>query len=79
MDVAVVHEQQGMSPDEIVSLYPSLTLSDVHAALAYFFDHRAEILRGIAEERRYAEKVRLTTPSPLREKLRSGEAKSTGR
>jgi uncharacterized protein (DUF433 family) len=32
-----------MSPDEIVSAYPTLTLSDVHAALAYYHDHRADI------------------------------------
>jgi uncharacterized protein (DUF433 family) len=31
-----------MSPDEIVSAYLSSTLSDVHAALAYQYDHRAE-------------------------------------
>jgi len=43
MDVVVLHEQLGLSPDEIVSTYPSLTLADVHAALAYYFDHRDEI------------------------------------
>jgi hypothetical protein len=32
-----------MSPDEIVSAYPSLTPSDVYAALAYYHDHRADI------------------------------------
>ncbi|MBW8878827.1 MAG: DUF433 domain-containing protein [Acidobacteria bacterium] len=74
MDIAVAHEQQGMSPDEIVSMYPSLTLSDVHAALAYYFDYRDEILRDIAEERRYAKEVRLTTPSPLHEKLQRRSA-----
>lgn len=33
-DIAIWHERMGMSPDEIVSSYPTITLSDVHAALA---------------------------------------------
>ena len=70
MDVAVWYEQLGMTPDDIVSAHPSLTLSDVHAALAYFFDHRDEVLSDIAEERRFAEEVKAATPSLLDEKLR---------
>jgi uncharacterized protein (DUF433 family) len=42
-DVATWHERMGMSPDEIVSAYPTLTLSDVHAALAYDFENREAI------------------------------------
>jgi uncharacterized protein (DUF433 family) len=34
-DVAIWHERMGMSPDEIVLEYPTITLADVHAALAY--------------------------------------------
>jgi uncharacterized protein (DUF433 family) len=33
------HEHHGMTPDEIVDAHPHLTLADVHAALAYFYDH----------------------------------------
>jgi uncharacterized protein (DUF433 family) len=33
-DVAIWHERMGMSPEEIVSAYPTITLSEVHAALA---------------------------------------------
>ncbi len=39
LDVVEWHEHQGMTPDQIVSEVPSLTLADVHAALAYYFDH----------------------------------------
>lgn len=42
MDIVVWHEQQGMSPDEIVSACPGLTVTDVHAALTYYFDHGNE-------------------------------------
>jgi uncharacterized protein (DUF433 family) len=44
-DIYVWHELQGRTPEEIVSDFPQLTLADVHAALAYYFDHREEIQR----------------------------------
>ena len=42
-DIVVWHERRGYSPDEIVALFPGLALGDVHSALAYYFDNRAEI------------------------------------
>jgi uncharacterized protein (DUF433 family) len=42
-DVAIWHERMGMSPDQIVSEYPSITLSDVHGALAYYYENRERI------------------------------------
>lgn len=60
-----------MSPDEIVSAYPGLTLSDVHAALAFYFDHRQHIDADIAEDERYvAEMKAKAQPSLVQEKLR---------
>lgn len=41
--VAAEHEHLGMSADEIVEAHPHITLADVHAALAYYYDHSAEI------------------------------------
>lgn len=41
--VAVWHEMDGKSPDEIVAEHPGLTLAGVYAALAYYHDHRDEI------------------------------------
>src|SRR3954470_11507358 len=49
--VAVWHEQMGMTPTEIVATYPTITLSQVHAALAYYYDHSDEIQAEIEEER----------------------------
>jgi uncharacterized protein (DUF433 family) len=63
LDVVVWHEHQGMSPDEIVSQVPSLTLADVHAALAYYFDHMEEIQAEMLAERTQAEEFRRTHPS----------------
>lgn len=41
--VASEHEHGGMSPDAIVDAHPHLTLADVHAALAYYYDHQDSI------------------------------------
>jgi uncharacterized protein (DUF433 family) len=70
-DVAVWHERMGMSPDEIVSAYPSITLSDVHAALAYYEEHRALIDAEIRGGERFVAEMRAKAgPSLLQEKLR---------
>lgn len=74
-DVAIWHERMGMSPDEIVSAYPSITLSDVHAALAYYYEHRERIDADILEGERFAEAMRAkSAPSLLSEKLRKKNA-----
>jgi hypothetical protein len=41
---------RGWSAEEIVRQYPYLTLSEVHAALAYYHDHEAEIDAELKEE-----------------------------
>ena len=48
-DVVIWHEKMALSPRQIVSRYPMLSLSDVHAALAYYYDRQAEIERQIAD------------------------------
>ena len=62
-DVAVWHERMGMSPDEIVYNYPSITLSDVYAALAYYFENRERIDSDIAEGEKLADTLRGGQPS----------------
>jgi uncharacterized protein (DUF433 family) len=68
-NIAIWHERLGKSADEIASDY-DLTLADVHAALAYYFDHRAEIDQSIEEGESFAEALRQSTPSKLRQKLK---------
>jgi len=46
-DIVIWCEYQGMTPDEIISHIPSITLADVHSALAYYFDHVQEIQEEI--------------------------------
>ena len=40
--------QMGMSADEILQSLPHLNLAQLHAALAYYFDHQKEIDRDLA-------------------------------
>jgi uncharacterized protein (DUF433 family) len=70
LDVVVWHEHQGMTPDEIVSHIPTITLADVHAALAFYFDHIEEIQQEMRAERAFAEDFRRSNPSLLEAKLR---------
>lgn len=68
-DVVIWHERLGKAPDEIASEY-GLTLADIHAALAYYFDHRLKIDRAIEAGQAFADALRRRTPSKLRRKLR---------
>ena len=69
MDIAIWHEDLGMSPDEIVAAYPGLSLSDVHAALAYYFDNIEEIRNDIRHNDELVNQLRVRFPSKLKEKL----------
>src|SRR5258708_1378516 len=74
-DVAIWHERMAMSPDEIVSAHPSITLSDVHAALAYYYENRKQIDAAIQEGKRFVEEMRAKSPpSLLKQKLEQRNA-----
>jgi len=72
-DVAIWYERAGMSPSAIVERYPTLTLGQVHAALAYYYDHRSEIEADIQEGDALAEALRAGEPSII-EKARRRNA-----
>lgn len=67
-NIVIWHERMGRSADEIATEY-ALTLADIYAALAYYFDRRAEMDQGIKESAAFAEALRQRNPSKLREKL----------
>ena len=72
--LVVMHYRQKMSPDEIVAELPHLTLADIHAALAYYHDHREAINAEIAADRAWSEEMKANSPSRVREKLRQRKA-----
>ena len=65
-DIAVDHEWLALSPDEICDQHPGLTLAEVHSALAYYYDHRDEILADLDEDRRRVEEFRREHPEAVR-------------
>jgi uncharacterized protein (DUF433 family) len=57
---------RGWSAEEIALKYPYLTPAEVHAAMAYYFDHREEIDQELAAEYRDVETWKEAHPtSPL--------------
>jgi hypothetical protein len=64
-----------MSPDEIVTAYPALTLSDVHAALAYYYDHGTDIDADIKADDDHWAEVERQNPDRLIDRLRQRKAK----
>jgi uncharacterized protein (DUF433 family) len=50
--IAICHERLAMTPDDIVTSHPTITLAQVHAALAYYSAHKAEIDADIEQGRR---------------------------
>ena len=69
-DVVIWHEQMGMSPDEIVSRYPTITLADVYAALTYYHDNLEEIRQQIRESEAFVRELQAKTSSKVQQKLR---------
>jgi len=48
--------KEGRSPQQSLETYPDLTLGQVHAALAYYYDHKDEIETELAEDEGAAER-----------------------
>jgi uncharacterized protein (DUF433 family) len=69
-DIAVWHERLGMSVAEICADY-ELSLAEVYAALAYYFDYKAVIDQEIAADQAYFEAFKKDNPSLLQEKLKA--------
>jgi uncharacterized protein (DUF433 family) len=58
--------------DEIQRQHPQLTLAQVHAALAYYYDHQADVDALIERRHRQAEELLKALPhSPATERLRA--------
>jgi uncharacterized protein (DUF433 family) len=43
IDIVADHVAHGYSATQIVEQYPDLTLAQVHAALAYYYDHEDDL------------------------------------
>lgn len=57
LDVLMEDVQAGLSPEEIVRRMDTLTLSDVHGALAYYYRHKAELDEYLRQREEAADKL----------------------
>lgn len=69
MDIVVWNQMRGYSPDEIVEMFPAISLADVHAALAYYFDNQSEIDEDFARDEKTAKELLSKHPSKISGKL----------
>jgi uncharacterized protein (DUF433 family) len=71
IEIALDKLAHGSSPEEIHFQHPNLSMAQIHAALAYYYDHQeeldAEILRRLQEVNQLAAQ---NINSPLQQKLR---------
>ena len=73
MDIVVWHERRGYTATQVVEMFPGITRANVHAALAYYFDHVEEIENDFREDQQWAQWAEANLPSlippALKEKL----------
>ena len=68
IEVILDHLAYGHSPEEIHLHHPHLSMAQVHAAFAYYFDHKAEIDAEIDRRHRRVEALRAKADSPFTRK-----------
>lgn len=71
VELVTAHLAHGWSPEELHFQFPHLSLGQVHAALAYYWDHKDELDADMDRRARYAEQIRREVgPSAIEAKLR---------
>jgi uncharacterized protein (DUF433 family) len=73
-DIYVWHELQGKCVDEIISDFPELSLADVYAALAFYWDHREGIMRQMKEEEDFVAEMKAKAGPGLLDRIRDPNA-----
>ena len=73
LDLVVEQYENGMAPEDIVRAYDTLTLADVHGAIAYYLRHRYDVQsymkRREEQARSLKAMVEARQASPSREEL----------
>ena len=67
-NIVIWHEWMHKSAEEIAAEY-QLTLADVYAALAFYYDHQPEIDEAIKDDEAFVEALRQRTLSQVFERL----------
>ena len=56
--IVLEYERLGWIPDQICDAHPGLTLADVYAAIAYYYDHKNEIDSAIQSDEKFVNRLR---------------------
>lgn len=56
--IAIEYERLGWTSDQICEAHPNLTLADVHATIAYYYDNKSEIDGAIRKDEEFIEKMK---------------------
>jgi len=74
IEVVVARLAHGWSPEEIHFQHPHLSLAQIHAALAYYYDHQAEMDEEVERQLRETDALAAASfDSPLRRRLREAD------
>src|SRR3954465_12742739 len=57
-DIVIWHLLQGMSLEDIIAGWPHLTLAGIHSALAYYYDHKAQVDAELEADEAWYEEMR---------------------
>ena len=69
LDIAIRYEIMGMSPEDIIVAFPHLTLSQVHDALSYYYEHKNEIDKMWKASLKEVQRSKRSHPSILEKKI----------
>jgi uncharacterized protein (DUF433 family) len=72
IELVLDHLAYGWSPEELHFQHPNLTMGQIHSALAYYWDHEAEIDRDIERRLQSVDQMQQNTKAtPLAGRLKA--------
>jgi uncharacterized protein (DUF433 family) len=72
IELVLDHLAYGWSPEELHFQHPHLTLGQIHSALAYYWDHKAELDKDIERRLQMVDQLQHTKSSTsLAERLKA--------
>ena len=72
IELVLDHIAYGWSPEELRFQHPSLSLGQIHSALAYYWDHQEELDHDIQRRLRLVDQAKcIQKPTPLETRLRN--------
>jgi uncharacterized protein (DUF433 family) len=72
VELVLDHLAYGWSPEELHFQHPYLSMGQIYSALAYYWDHKAELDQDLERRLQFVDHVQQTTkPIPLAERFKA--------